>query len=223
MRVGVETREEDSQLGEAVNDWRSPNTAGHVSAGWRWARRKRSPRWRPPFPQRGRRSRRRRGSTLRQRTTRRSHRPRSTRWIWIWWTDRIRGFRPMASSCSIVPIFSPRTRIYGLMVRTLCARMRVRVSYHFTFHQSVKRCARSKLCDRWDAFNLRKEKKKRRGSLTLGNYELIFHCFFSRVSRGIYNDWNMYDMIEYFLLVKRDLHAVIRRWFFFFSFFVVAS
>lgn len=35
MRVGVETREEDSQLGEAVNDWRSPNAVGHVSTGWR--------------------------------------------------------------------------------------------------------------------------------------------------------------------------------------------
>ena len=35
MRVGVETRGKDSQLGEAVNDWRSPNTAGQVSTGWR--------------------------------------------------------------------------------------------------------------------------------------------------------------------------------------------
>ncbi|OAD57333.1 hypothetical protein WN48_02259 [Eufriesea mexicana] len=37
MRVGEETRKERSQFGEAVNDCRSPNTAGHVSVstGWR--------------------------------------------------------------------------------------------------------------------------------------------------------------------------------------------
>lgn len=160
MRVGEETREEDSQLGEAVNDWRSPNTAGQVSTGWRWARRRR---WRPPFLRRGRRSLRRRSSTSRQRTTRRSHRPRSTRWIWIWWTDRIRGFLPMASSCSIVPIFNPRTRIYGLMVRysvVFCMRMRMRarVRVLVIVSLSISRLndAHRRNCDHCVAFNLKK-------------------------------------------------------------------
>lgn len=31
MRVDEDTQKERSQFGEAVNDWRSPNTAGHVS------------------------------------------------------------------------------------------------------------------------------------------------------------------------------------------------
>lgn len=196
MRVGVETRGKDSQLGEAVNDWRSPNTAGQVSTGWRWARRKRSPRWRPPFLQRGRRSRRRRSSTSRQRTTRRSHRPRSTRWIWIWWTDRIRGFRPMASSCSIVPIFNPRTRICGLMVRTLCVyvwRMRG-ASVIVSLSISRLNDAHRRNCDHCDAFNI---KKGRRGSLTLANYPrvnfllLLFSCIEARIQwlKYVRYDW----------------------------------
>lgn len=120
MRVGQETRKERSQFGEAINDCQSPNTAGHVSVstGWRWARRSwMRQRWRPQWP-RPRRSRRPRSSMSRPRTTK-SHRPRSKHWIWIWWTDRIRGFRPMVSNYSIVPIFNLRTRIYGLMVRTV--------------------------------------------------------------------------------------------------------
>lgn len=39
--------------------------------------------------------------------------------IWTWWMDRIPGFRPTVSNCSIIPTFSRHTwRIYGLMVRT---------------------------------------------------------------------------------------------------------
>lgn len=115
----VEGRKGGSQFGEAVNDRQRAKAAGYVSvsSSWGWSRTSWT-RWQRRRAPRRRRRPRHRSSTSRPRTTR-SRWPWTIPVTWTWWTDRIRGFLPTASSYNTIPISNRRTRIYGLMVRTI--------------------------------------------------------------------------------------------------------